>query len=187
MSWLDRFKKGTEVTPSVPLTPTGPVPVLPEVRSYHEMPQRTEEAYVPPPPPPPTPPKRRYVPPKFEGMGSSGFEHWVVEFLRSAGYQNVVSVGGRGDGGIDGIAFNNGIRYIIQCKCYAPTRKVGIARVREFAMAVVEQSEPSRGLLFTSGGMIMSTRQYALEHGIDVFERDEIIRWHQRLWTEGKV
>lgn len=183
MRWL-RKRTVEPVAPPGPMQYPDPFPVTPP--STPDPPPITEE-YIPPPPLPPVTPVRRYTPPKFEGMSSSGFEHWVVEFLRVAGYQDVVSVGGRGDGGIDGVAFNNGIRYIVQCKCYAAVRKVGIARVREFAMAVHEQSVPSRGLLFTTGGMIMSTRQYAVEHGIEVFERDEILRWHQRLWVEGKV
>lgn len=55
----------------------------------------------------------------FDEMEGHEFEYFCADILRKNGYSNVDVTKGSGDQGIDIIAYKDGIKYGIQCKCYA--------------------------------------------------------------------
>ena len=55
----------------------------------------------------------------IDEMDGHEFEHFTAELLRKLGYQNVEVTRGSGDQGVDVLAEKEGVRYAVQCKCYA--------------------------------------------------------------------
>lgn len=65
----------------------------------------------------------------FDNMEGHEFEHFCADLLSKNGYKNVEVTRGSGDQGIDIIAYKDGIKYGIQCKCY--TADIGNKAVQE--------------------------------------------------------
>lgn len=55
----------------------------------------------------------------YDSMDGHTFEHFCADILSKNEYQNVEVTRGSGDQGIDILAEKEGIKYGIQCKCYA--------------------------------------------------------------------
>lgn len=55
----------------------------------------------------------------FDDMEGHDFEYFCADILEKNGYENVEVTKGSGDQGIDIIAYKDGIKYGIQCKCYS--------------------------------------------------------------------
>lgn len=55
----------------------------------------------------------------YDGMEGHDFEYFCADLLKKNGYANVEVTKGSGDQGIDIIAYKNGVKYGIQCKCYS--------------------------------------------------------------------
>ena len=56
---------------------------------------------------------------RFDYMDGHDFEYFCADLLRKNGYENVEVTKESGDQGIDIIAFKDGLKFGIQCKCYA--------------------------------------------------------------------
>lgn len=56
---------------------------------------------------------------KIDSMSGRDFEHWCAGILFKNGFDNVQVTQGSGDQGVDVLAEKDGIKYAIQCKCYA--------------------------------------------------------------------
>lgn len=54
-----------------------------------------------------------------DNMDGHDFEYFCAELLKKNGFENVSVTPGSGDQGIDIIAFKDGVKYGIQCKCYS--------------------------------------------------------------------
>lgn len=52
-------------------------------------------------------------------LDGHAFEYWCAAFLREIGFIKVEVTPGSGDQGVDILAEKDGIKYAIQCKCYA--------------------------------------------------------------------
>lgn len=55
----------------------------------------------------------------FDIMEGHEFEYFCADLLRQNGYHDVEVTKGSGDQGIDIIAYKEGMKYGIQCKCYS--------------------------------------------------------------------
>ena len=68
-------------------------------------------------------------------MEGHQFEHYCADILRKNGYTDVEVTQGSGDQGVDVLAVKDGIKYAIQCKCYAsdlgnkPVQEVNAGKV----------------------------------------------------------
>lgn len=100
------------------------------------------------------------------------FEQQVAEMLRSRGL-DVEVTGGAGDEGVDIIAHDTtpitGGTYLVQCKRYAPDRKVGVAEVRELYGAVQEK-RASKGVLVTSSTFTTQARRFAEDKPLELID-----------------
>lgn len=56
---------------------------------------------------------------EVDHMEGHTFEYWCADLLRKNGFTNVEVTQGSGDQGVDVLAQKDGIKYAIQCKCYA--------------------------------------------------------------------
>jgi hypothetical protein len=55
----------------------------------------------------------------YDFLDGVGFENFCVNILKKNGYYNISTTATSGDQGIDIIAFKDGVKYGIQCKCYS--------------------------------------------------------------------
>ena len=100
------------------------------------------------------------------------FEEFVAELLQELGFAVELTARTR-DGGFDIAAISNsviGVRHLIECKRFAPTRAVGVSVVRELHGTVLHEGA-SKGVIVTTGR----------------FSRDAQHLLNQHPWTlEGK-
>lgn len=91
------------------------------------------------------------------------FEFQVAEALRNLGLKVDVT-GGVGDEGVDIVAFDpspiQGGQYIVQCKRYDPSNKVGVQEVREL-YGVVQAKGVNKGILVTSSSFTSGALRFA--------------------------
>lgn len=81
------------------------------------------------------------------------FEWQVADLLAELDYRRVEHVGGPGDGGVDIIAEDRrGRTYLVQCKRFAPGKKVGSADIQKLIGAVVHQD--------ADGGIFVTTASF---------------------------
>ncbi len=52
-------------------------------------------------------------------MNGHTFEYWCAELLRQNGFTDVSVTPGSNDQGIDVLAYKDGLKYGVQCKCYS--------------------------------------------------------------------
>ncbi len=81
------------------------------------------------------------------------FEWQVADLLTELDFRRVQHVGGPGDGGVDIIAEDNqGRTFLVQCKRFAPGKKVGSVDVQKLIGAVVHQD--------ADGGIFVTTASF---------------------------
>jgi hypothetical protein len=83
------------------------------------------------------------------------FERDVYEAMRESGFNvDHVASSRNGDAGVDVFAEDSSGEefWAIQCKCYAPKRKIGPATVRELIGALVGYPAGTKGMLVTTSG-----------------------------------
>lgn len=81
------------------------------------------------------------------------FEWQVADLLADLNYRRVEHVGGPGDGGVDIIAEDNrGRTFLVQCKRFAPGKKVGSADIQKLIGAVVHHD--------ADGGIFVTTASF---------------------------
>lgn len=104
-------------------------------------------------------------------MEGRDFEYWCADLLRKLGFTNVEVTPGSGDQGVDILAKKEGIKYAIQCKCYAsdlgnkPIQEVHAGK----AMYNCQVGAVMTNRHFTAGG-----RQLAEATGVLLWDRDWI-------------
>lgn len=93
----------------------------------------------------------------------TAFEFQVAEALRSLGLKVEVT-GGVGDEGVDIVAVDpspiQGGQYIVQCKRYDPSHKVGVQEVREL-YGVIQDKGVNKGILVTSSSFTNGALRFA--------------------------
>jgi restriction endonuclease Mrr len=96
--------------------------------------------------------------------------------MEASGYNVVHQAASRnGDGGIDVYAHDeaNDIVWAIQCKCYAPAKKVGPNVIRELAGSLHRYPEGTRGMIVTTSYLTPKALEEALALNFDVIEGDK--------------
>ena len=97
------------------------------------------------------------------------FERDVHEAMRQAGFKvDHVASSRNGDAGVDVFAeAPNGTElWAIQCKCYAPKRRIGPAVVRELIGALAGYPPGTQGMLVTTSGYSSGAVELAKQSGI---------------------
>ena len=100
------------------------------------------------------------------------FELQVAQALQARGL-SVEVTGGAGDEGVDIIARDptpvTGGTYLVQCKRYAPDRKVGVAEVRELYGALQEK-RASKGILATTASFSTPVIRFAEDKPLELLD-----------------
>ena len=100
------------------------------------------------------------------------FELQVAQALQARGL-SVQVTGGAGDEGVDIIARDpapvTGGTYLVQCKRYAPDRKVGVAEVRELYGALQEK-RASKGILATTASFTTPAIRFAEDKPLELLD-----------------
>jgi len=97
------------------------------------------------------------------------FERDVAAVMARMGFEvDHVAASRTGDEGVDVFAEHsrNGEAWAIQCKCYAPDRKIGPAVVRELIGALTAYPEGTRGMIVTTSSYSSGAVTLAQEHNI---------------------
>lgn len=104
------------------------------------------------------------------------FEHEVADLLTSMGFSNVTVSGGAGDLQADIVARDpDGRVTVVQCKRYAPSRKIGSPVVQSFIGMAQIHHGADRAMFFATCGFSRPTCQLAAEHGVELLDEAQII------------
>lgn len=104
-------------------------------------------------------------------LSPRGFEEEVGRLLCDLGYRDVQRVGGPGDLGADLLCRDRrSKRVVVQCKRYAPGRRVGSADVQAFIGMITVHHKADRGIFVTTAAFTVPALQLAHEHGIELFD-----------------
>ncbi|WP_239347221.1 restriction endonuclease [Frankia sp. CiP3] len=120
---------------------------------------------------------RRAAVAAVDALSPTEFEHHVADLLRRDGCLRVRVVGGRGDGGVDVLAYTpRMVRIAVQCKHY-PGRAVGPSAVREFSGCAWTDHRAGVALLVTSGRFTSAAADFGHRHRIQLVDREVLSRW----------
>ena len=114
---------------------------------------------------------KRRMPENFDLMEGHEFEYYCAELLRKNGYRNVEVTKASGDQGIDIIAYKNGVKYGIQCKCYSSN--IGNKAVQE-VFAGIKFYDCKVGIVMTNRYYTASAKELAAKNGIILYDRDKL-------------
>lgn len=107
----------------------------------------------------------------FDNMEGHEFEYYCADLLRKNGFYDVDVTKGSGDQGIDIIAFKDGIKYGIQCKCYSSD--IGNKAVQE-AFAGKTFYNCHVAAVLTNRYFTASAKELASKNGVLLWNRDEL-------------
>lgn len=111
-----------------------------------------------------------------DGMDGHDFEHWCAELLRRNGFTNVSVTPGSNDQGIDVLAYKDGLKYGIQCKCYA----------NDLGNRPVQEATAGRAVYGCDIAVVMTNRYFtkgaveaAKATGVWLWDRDKLAQMVQ--------
>ncbi len=99
-------------------------------------------------------------------MDGHQFEKFCGELLRKNGYYDVDVTRGSGDQGIDIIAFKDGIKFGIQCKCYAS----------DIGNKAVQEAFSGKTYYNCHVGVVLTNR-YFTRSAIDLAKKNGVLLW----------
>lgn len=107
----------------------------------------------------------------YDYMDGHEFENYCAELLKVNAFQNVVITPGSGDQGIDIIAYKDGIKYGIQCKCYSGD--IGNKAVQE-AFSGKAFYGCHVAVVLTNRYFTKSAKDLAEKNGVLLWDRDKL-------------
>jgi len=112
----------------------------------------------------------------FWSLSPSEFEQLVAEMLRYQGYTDVQVSGGAGDLGADVTARlpQSGGLVVVQCKRYAPGRRVGSPEIQQFIGMVYTHHEAQQAIYVSSGGFTEPAIELAQQHDVELIDADRL-------------
>jgi len=117
----------------------------------------------------------------FDNMEGHEFERYCADILKRNDFENVSVTQGSGDQGIDIIAFKDGIKYGIQCKCYSSA--IGNKAVQEvFAGKTFYQCHV--GIVLTNNYFTSSAIELAQRNGVVLWDRNKLLQMVQNVQSE---
>lgn len=110
------------------------------------------------------------------------FEEMMAELLRSRNFEVFLTKKTR-DGGTDIIALQNmaglPFKMLIECKRYAPNRKIGVDIIRGFSH-VVNTNKANKGVIFTTSYFTADARkeqELSMPYLLDLRDYHDVIQW----------
>ena len=112
----------------------------------------------------------------IDEMEGHDFERYCASVLKAIGY-DIELTPGSGDQGVDIIAYKDGIKYGIQCKCYASD--IGNKAVQE-AFAGKAYYKCHVGVVLTNRYFTRAAKELAETNGIALWDRDILLSFIKR-------
>lgn len=107
----------------------------------------------------------------IDTMEGHDFEYWCADLLKQNGFINVEVTPGSGDQGVDVLAEKDGVRYAVQCKCYA----------HDLGNTPIQEVESGRiyygchvGAVMTNRYFTQGAKELAQKTGTLLWDRDSI-------------
>ncbi|MDH6108117.1 restriction system protein [Kitasatospora sp. MAP12-15] len=123
-----------------------------------------------------------------DAMTGTEFEHHVAALCRRDGLTGVHTVGGRGDLGADVIAHTpTGAKIVIQCKRYAPHRKVRSGEMQTFVGTARPEHHADIAVFVASCAYTKDAEHYGRKHRITLVDRDLLAMWKNGTTLEAIV
>lgn len=107
----------------------------------------------------------------FDYMDGHDFEYFCADLLKKNGYINVEVTKGSGDQGIDIIAYKDGAKYGIQCKCYS--QDIGNKAIQE-AYAGAKFYDCHVPVVLTNRYFTPSAKELANKTNVLLWDRDKL-------------
>lgn len=108
----------------------------------------------------------------FDSMEGHDFERFCAKILRDNNFEQVSVTRGSGDQGVDVIAYKEGIKYGIQCKCYSSV--IGNKAVQE-AYAGKSFYDCHVGAVLTNQFFTPAAKELAKKNHILLWDRNKLI------------
>jgi restriction system protein len=112
----------------------------------------------------------------FWSLSPDQFEQLVAQMLMNQGYTDVKVCGGAGDLGADITAKlpNSGGLAVVQCKRYAPDRKVGSPEMQLFIGMAYTHHGAQQAIYVSTGGFTEPAIQLARQHGVELVDAERL-------------
>jgi restriction system protein len=117
--------------------------------------------------------RRRRLRAELLALNSTQFEERVQLLLADLGWTQLQRRGGSGDRGVDLVGQHEGERYVIQCKRYAPTKKVTPAMVRDLVGTRTIQ-KADRALLVTTSSFTRQGYDEVRDQPVELWDGDAL-------------
>lgn len=112
----------------------------------------------------------------FDQMEGHEFEYYCASILGKNDFTNVEVTKGSGDQGIDIIAYKDGVKYGIQCKCYSSD--IGNKAVQE-AFSGKTFYECHVAAVLTNRYFTKSAKELAEKNGVLLWDRDTLLKFNK--------
>ena len=111
---------------------------------------------------------KKYSMHEIDLMDGHEFEYFCAELLENSGYEKTEVTPGSGDQGIDVIAYKDGIKFGVQCKCY--TSDIGNKAVQE--------AYSGKEFYNCHIGAVLSNRHFTAS-AIELASKNRILLWNR--------
>lgn len=122
--------------------------------------------------------KEEYTKINFDAMDGHEFEYFCADILCAYGFTDVTVTQGSGDQGIDVIAYRDGIKHGVQCKCYSST--IGNKAIQE-ALAGKIFYQCHVGIVLTNNYFTKSAQDLAEHSGIVLWDRYKLLEMIEKV------
>lgn len=129
---------------------------------------------------------------KLYEISSREFEKVIAELLYFNGFEVELSKQTR-DGGYDIIALKrmdnlNPIKYLVECKRFGPTRRIGVEIIRSFK-EVIQTEQANKGLIVTTSYFSSDAIKKQLEtpYLLDYKDKDDLMKWVKEYFNSNKT
>lgn len=114
------------------------------------------------------------------------FEGAVGDLLHDLGYRDVRRVGGAGDLAADLFCRDaQGRSVVVQCKRYAPGKRIGSPTMQSFIGMVVVHHRAERGIFVTTSDFTQPAANLARDHNIALIDGEELGRLIEIVHRRG--
>ena len=120
----------------------------------------------------------------FDHMDGHDFERFCADILLKNDFERISVTRGSGDQGIDIIAFKDGIKYGIQCKCYSSD--ISNKAVQE-VFAGKTFYECHVGVVLTNQHFTKSAIELAKKNGVLLWDRKKLIELSDKAFNNDSV
>ena len=120
----------------------------------------------------------------YDSMNGSDFEEYCASLLRKNGYSMVTTTKASGDDGCDIVAYKNGYKYVVQCKCYS--NNVGNSAVQQVISARI-MYKAQRAAVITNRFFTASAKRTAIAGNVILWDRNDLNQMANAAIVKSKV